>query len=208
MGIREDFVRIALDPAVRKLAVRWAGSRELAEDALQETYWNVVKKDPGSIDDLRAYFIKALARETNHQRARSRLVPVEDIATVVEQRAASSGRTPPDSVEHEAELRRMAQSLLKRLDVERGQLMAAVPGRSTDPWRYRSAIVATARAIFLLLLQGSVTSADWNALLKAKYSPWFAEAGLEPYATDQRLSRGRFDVRTLLQGLLPRDELG
>jgi hypothetical protein len=52
-----------------------------------------------------------------------------------------------------------------------------------------------------------VASADWNAALKSAYPPWFAGTGLAPDAVDQRLSRGRGDVRTLLRRLLPREEL-
>jgi hypothetical protein len=208
MGFYDDLATVVLDPAIRRLALWRAGSRELAEDALQEAYSNVVKKDPGAIDDLRAYFIRALVREINHLRARPAPIPVEDIAAASEQGAASSGRTASDSVEHEAEILWLARSLLSRLDIDREQLMAAVPGRSAHPWRYRIAILATARAIFLMLLQSSVASADWNAALKSAYSPWFAEAGLASDAVDQRLSRGRYDVRMLLQRLVLRDELG
>jgi hypothetical protein len=208
MGDHDELKRVASDPAIRRLATGRAGSRELAEDALQEAYSNVVKRDLGAIDDLRAYFIRALVREIGHLRARPAPIFVEDIAAAGEREAAPSGRTPPDSVEHEAEIRRLAQRVLSRLDTDREQLMAAVPGRSGYPRRYRTAIVAAARAIFLLILQGNVSSADWNAVLRSVYSPWFGEAGLASDATDQRLSRGRYDVRTLLQRVLPRYELG
>ena len=209
MRFYDDLATVVLDPAIMRLAERRAGSRELARDALQATYVAVSQvKDPERIMDLPAFFRTSLIREISHLRARPAPIPVEDIAAASEQGAASSGRTASDSVEHEAEIRWLARSLLNRLDIDREQLMAAVPGRSAYPWRYRIAILATARAIFLMLLQSSVASADWNAALKSAYSPWFAEAGLASEAVDQRLSRGRYDVRMLLQRLLLRYELG
>lgn len=209
MGFYDDLATVAIDPAIMRLAERRAGSRELGLDAVQATYVAVSQvKDPERIQDLRAFFRTSLIREINHQRARSSFIPVEDIASAGEQEGSSPGRARPDSVEHEAEIRRLAQSVLDRLDTGREQLMVAVPGRSPDQLQYQAGILAAARAIFLLLVEGYVASADWNAVLKSSYSPWFTEAGLAPYATDQRLSRGRFDVRMTLQRLLPRDELG
>ena len=209
MGFSDDLAALARDPDTRRLAMRRAGSRELAEDALQETYWNVARMaDPGSIRDLGAFFRTSLIREINHLRARPGPLPVEDIAAAGGQEAASSGRPSPDSVEHEAEIRRLAQCVLGRFETDHGQLVIAVPRRSADPRYYRTAIVAATRKVFLMLVQGSVTSADWNAALKFAYPLWFAEAGLAPDAADQRLSRGRSDVRRLLQGLLAREELG
>ena len=209
MGFSDDLAALARDPDTRRLAMRRAGSRELAEDALQETYWNIAKMaQPGSIRDLGAFFRTSLIREINHLRARRGPLPVEDIAAAGEQGAASSSRTLPDSVEHVVEIRRLAQCVLSRFETDHGQLMTAVPRRSADPRYYRSAILAAARKIFLMLVRGSVTSADWNAALKFAYPLWFAEAGLPPDAVDQRLSRGRSDVRMLLRRLLAREELG
>jgi hypothetical protein len=209
MGFYEDLAIVAQDPAIMRLAIRRAGSRDLAEDALHETYWNIARvADPGSIRDLGAFFRTCLIREIGHLLTRPGAIPVEDIAAAGEHEASSSGRTPPDSVEHEAEIRRLAQSVLRRLETGHGPLMAAVPGRSPDPQYYRIAVVAATRKIFLMLLQGLVTSADWNAALKSAYPLWFAGAGLAPDAVDQRLSRGRSDARMLLRRLLPPEALG
>jgi DNA-directed RNA polymerase specialized sigma24 family protein len=208
MGFQEDLERVRHDPAIRGLALQRAGSRELAEDALQETYWNVAQREPEAIGDLRAYFCTALVHEIGHQRTRRTPTPVEDINSAVDQESASPGRNPPRSVEHEAEIRRLGENMLSRLDSDREELMATVPRRSPDQRRYRAGILAAARAIFLLLVEGYVTSADWNAVLGSAYSAWFAESGLAADAKDQRLSRGRYDVRMLLQRLLPRDDLG
>jgi hypothetical protein len=209
MGFSDELAALACDPETRRLAMRRAGSRELAEDALQGTYWNIARMaDPGSIRDLGAFFRTCVIREINHQRARPAAIPVEDVAVAGEREAASSGRPPPDSVEHEAEIWRLAQSVLSRLETGHRDLMAAVPGRSADPRYYRTAVVAAARKVFLMLIQGWATSADWNAALKSAYPLWFASAGLAPDAADQRLSRGRSDVRMVLRRLVPRAELG
>jgi hypothetical protein len=207
MGDHEELTRVAHHPAIYRLALRRAGSRELAEDALQNVCSNLARKDLGAIDDMCAYFATALVREIGHLQARTPDIPVEDITAVGEQKAASSGYLLFDSVEHEAEVRQLAQRVLDKLDAECEQLTAAVPGRSADPRQYRAAIIVAARAIFLMLLQGTVASSDWNAALKTSYA-WFAEARIAPDVIYQRLSRGRLDVRTLLQQLLPREELG
>jgi DNA-directed RNA polymerase specialized sigma24 family protein len=209
MGFYDDLAIVARDPAIMRLAERRAGSRELAQDAVQATFLAVSQvKDPERIADLHAFFRTALIREIIHQRTRSSFIPVEDIASAGEQGDSSPGPRPPESVEHAAEIRRLAQSVLYLLDIHREQLLAAVPGRSPDQRQYRVGILAAARAIFLLLVEGSVASADWNAVLRSSYSPWFAEAGLASCAADQRLSRGRLDVRMLLQRLVPRDQIG
>jgi DNA-directed RNA polymerase specialized sigma24 family protein len=210
MGFEDDVARVAQDPAIRGLAVARAGSRELAEDALQETYWAVARvKDPGRIQDLRAFFVTSLIHEINHQRARSTLVPVEDIDTTAEQgRSSSSTGSPPSSVEDEASLRLLAEALLTLLNHDLDQLLVSVPGRSPDHGRYRTAIVAAAKTILLLLLEGPVASADWNAVLQAEYPQWCGEPGLTRDTTHQRLSRARHDIRALLQRSLSRYEHG
>ena len=86
-------------------------------------------------------------------------------------------------------------------------LMALVPARSDDPRSYRTAIVSAARAVFELLLDGYVTAADWNAILKTAYPPWCDEPGLARATMDQRLSRARRDVQSLFRSLLSRDQL-
>jgi DNA-directed RNA polymerase specialized sigma24 family protein len=207
MRSHDELARIARDPAIRRLAMRRADSRELAEDALQESYWNVARQDLEIVADVRAYFTRALLREINRQRTRPGPTLVGDITSDGEADSASSIHGPPESVERQAELLRLAQAVLAQLHRNREELMNTVPRRSPDQRRYRSAIVAAAGTIFLMLLQSAVASADWNAALRSAYSPWFAEAGLAPDAADQRLSRGRYDVRCLLQRLVPRERL-
>lgn len=211
MGFLDDVAKLAEDPDVRRLAERRAGSRELAEDARQETFRAVAQiKDPESIRDLRAFFCKSLIHEINHQLARPAPVLTEDIGTISERRQArtsSSGPTPPTSVESEAHLRLLARAVLTRLDRDRDELIAAIPARSGDGRRYQTTIVTAALTILLLLVEGSATSADWNSVLKSAYPQWCDEHGLATAAIDQRLSRARKDVQLLLQAIFPREEL-
>jgi hypothetical protein len=194
---------------MRRLAMARAGNRELAEDALQETYWAVGRvKDPGRIQDLRAFFCRALIREINHQRGRSSLVPVEDGETTpVQGRGSSFGSSPPASVENQAALRLLTERMLHRLEHDHDELMASVPGRSPDHHRYQAVVVASARTILLLLLEGSVTSADWNAALRSEYPQWCGGPGQARDAIDQRLNRARRDMKLLLQEIFSRHEL-
>ena len=206
MNFQEDLARLVLDPELRRFAERRAGSRELAEDALQETYRTVSgTKNPERILNLRAFFRTSLVHEIDHQRARKFPDPVEDIGVTSDLRPGRSwpGR-PADSVEHEAGLRLLADQLLARLKRDHDELMAAVPARSCDPRRYRHAIVAAARKILRLLLAGQVTTADWNAVLKSEYPQWCDEPGVPRDSIDQRLMRARRDVQALLQRLFPR----
>lgn len=199
-----DLARVAVDPLVRQLAMRRAGSRELAEDALQETYSVVARvKNPEDIRDLRAFFCRSLIREIDHQRARSTSIPVGDIEDVSEAVELGRGHVQSDSLENMASVRILADALLTRFERDRDQLMASVPGRSNDHRRYRMAIVEAAKKILLLLLEGHVSSADWNAILKSEYPQWCNEPGLTRNGFDQRISRSRRDVQDLLRQVAP-----
>ena len=106
-------------------------------------------------------------------------------------------------------MRLLAEAVLERFEREhaREMLMALVPGRSDDPRYYRTAVISAARAVFVLLIDGYVTSADWNAILKSAYPQWCDAPGLPRAAMDQRLSRARRDVQSLLRSLITRDQL-
>ncbi len=84
---------------VRRLAERRARSRELAEDALQETFRAVAQtQNPGAIKDLRAFFCKSLIREISHQLARPVPVPAGDIGVLADSRQhllSSPGTSAP-----------------------------------------------------------------------------------------------------------------
>jgi hypothetical protein len=210
MGFLDDLARVAQDPEVRRLARRRAGSRELAEDALQETYLAVARaRQPESIRDLRAFFRTSLIHEIDHQLARPNPRPVDGIAATAD---LTDGRAPLHahtgaSVEDEVGWRLLAETLRTRLDHEREQLTASVPGRSADQNMYRSAMTAAAGKILNLLLQGHVGRGDWNAILKQECPQWCDEPGIPHGTIDQRLSRARYDVQFLLKELITPDEL-
>ncbi len=209
MGFLDDLAKLVEDAAIRRLAERRARSRELAEDALHETFRAVAQtQHPEAINDLRAFFCKSLIREINRQLTLSAPVPAGDIGAIADSRqglTASSGTSPPACVAAEAHLRLLAEVALTRLERDRAELMAMVPARSSDPRRYRYTIIAAAGTILRLLFEGPVTPADWNAVLRSVYPQWCDEPGLAPDAMYQRLSRARGDVQLLLRAILPRN---
>lgn len=211
MGFLDDLAELVQDPEIRRQAERRARSHELAEDALQETFRAVAQtKDPESIRDLRAFFLKSLIHEINHQLARPKPDLIEDIGSIsdrFEGRRHSSAPSPPVSVESEALVRMLAGVVLRRLEHDRDELTTMIPARSSDPYRYQTTIVMAALSVLRLLVEGSVTSADWNAILRSGYPRWYDEPGLAHDAVDQRLSRARRDVQLLLQAIFPQDEL-
>lgn len=212
MGFHDDLRRIVADPEVRRLAERRAGCRELAEDALHETYWAVARTgNPADIRDLGAFFRTSLIREINRQRTRPAPIPTHDIEGLSDRRqvrAPHAPGTPPASVEGQAGLRILVQAVLARLKTTPEGLAVLIPARSDDANRYRDAIIGAAITILSLLLEGYVAPADWNAALRAAYPQWCDEPGLARDASDKRLSRARRDVQDLLRALFPpRDEL-
>lgn len=83
MGLHEDLTRVVADPGIRRLARRRAGSPQLAEDALQETYRAVAQtKNPENIVDLYAFFRTALIHWINQQLTRPSAVPVPDVGLI------------------------------------------------------------------------------------------------------------------------------
>jgi hypothetical protein len=211
MGFHDDLARIVADPDVRRLAGRRAGCRELAEDALHETYRAVARtRNPGDIRDLRAFFRTSLIREINHQLTRPAPIPTADIEGLSDRRqagASSSPGRPSASVEGQASLRILAQVVQAQLEAPPDGLAVLIPARSDDARRYRAAITGAAITILRLLVEGYVAQADWNAVLRAAYPQWCDEPGLARDASDKRLSRARHDVQALLRAFFPRDEL-
>jgi DNA-directed RNA polymerase specialized sigma24 family protein len=208
MGFLDDLAELVEDPAIRRLAERRARSRELAEDALQDTFYAVARtQHPEAIEDLRAFFCKSLIRAIYRQLTLSAPIPAEDIAAIADSRQglSSSGTPAPASVESEADLRLLAEAALIRLERDRAGLTAMIPGRSDDPRRYRRMIVAVTERILRLLFEGPVATADWNAVLRLAYPQLCDEPGLARDALHQRLSRARADIESLLRVILPRD---
>jgi len=78
-GFHEHLLKLCTDPGIWRFALRRAGHRDLAEDAIQETYYSVSRvKNPEHIRDVRAFFCRSLSHEISHQRGQQTPVPVED----------------------------------------------------------------------------------------------------------------------------------
>lgn len=208
MDFHEDLATIVKDAEILRLAIRRAGSRELAEDAIQETARAVAeRKSLDAIENLRGFFYVALVHEIDHQLGRTSAILVGD-AVELAGGTSLARALPPISVEGDAHLRMLAGVVLARLERERARkgLADLIPGRSAGPALYLSAVFRAAKVVFVLLLEGYVTAPDWNAILKAAYPQWCDEPGLARDARDQRLSRARRDVQALLRSVLSRDE--
>jgi DNA-directed RNA polymerase specialized sigma24 family protein len=211
LSFQDELAEIVADSGVWRLALRRAGSRELAEDALQETFYAVARvKDPGRIESLRRFFCRALINEISHQLVDPRPIPLDDPETARgyrQQTVVLFGLAGSRPVEDEAVGRVLADTLLTRFRRARERLEAGVPGRSRDPGRYRSVIVAVAERILHAAVDGHVSRADSNTDLQHAYPDWFGEPGCARDTCYQRLSRARRDVRTLLLTVVSLDEL-
>ena len=76
---QQDLLAIRHDPQVGRVALRWAGAPDLAEDILQAAYCGLAAlKRPELIDNLHAYFLKALKNEASRLYTARRAVPIEN----------------------------------------------------------------------------------------------------------------------------------
>jgi DNA-directed RNA polymerase specialized sigma24 family protein len=209
-SFHDELARIRQDPQIWRLAMRRAGSRELAEDALQETYYSVARvKDPGHIENLRAFFCRALINQISHLRGQLNPIPVEDPEVLVGTRPENGQilAAAARPVDEAAAWRQLAATWRKRFRLERERLKALVPKRSSDPRRYREVIVAAAAKILHAAADGSVNWADSDDVLRAAYPDWFDEPGCTRDTYYQRLGRARREMQVLLMAVVGRDEL-
>ena len=194
---------------MRRRAERLAGDSDLAEDALQTTWFKLARMAPETIRDLGAYFYTTLVHEISHQHKQLARAPAADLTspTSDEQRTGTLPGPHGEHTDDQASHHLLARTLLARLDRDRDLLMASIPGRSPEPQRYRSAMFAAAAKILCLLLAGDVTKADWNDVLRSEYPQYCGEPQLASDAIHQRLSRARRDVRLVLSKVVLRSDL-
>ena len=136
---RQDYLQrllaIGEDAQVRRLAWARAGDLELAEDALQQTYDAMARiKDPGGIEDLKAYFCRVLIRVINALRGQLGAILPDDLTGLADANQGKvSGGALPRPVDETVAVDLLARGWLERFVAERASLLAAVPGRSPTP---------------------------------------------------------------------------
>lgn len=212
-GSRSDYLErlaaIREDPKVKKLARTRAGDSELAEDALQETYYAVARlRNPKGIADLRAYYCRVLLRNIHKLRSQLGAILIEDFGVVADicQRKPG-GEQPAPAFDEAVGSYLLIQGFLRYLAAHRTALRCMVPGRSPDPARYRDVIVAVVERVLRASIAGGLSDAEKNLAFRALYPQWFAEAGVAISNIHQRFARARADVSCLLQEIIKRRDL-
>src|SRR5579863_1751372 len=192
------------DRQVRGYARRCAGDHDVADDALQSTYYAMARlKHLAEIENLKAYFYQVLRREIARERGELGAILVEDFARAAEDRQPGARALDDSSAGFEDHLCTSVQFwyLRKQLLAEHDKLIASVPKRSPDPGRYREVVYAAAEAILSAGMKGEPSEADSNEAFRALYPEYFAQPGASANTCHQRFLRARADVRELLQAV-------
>jgi DNA-directed RNA polymerase specialized sigma24 family protein len=208
--LQHQLLEIRQDPKVIRLAIRWAGHRELAEDALQTAYYRVASvQDPERIVNLRAYFLRTLKNEITGLYSVRQPVLLDDLEALTPPQPGPAlyGPAAEPAVDDQACNSLQTQAWLKRHARQRVPLIAAVPGRSADPARYRNVIYAAAKQVLLGHLSLEPNDAAFPNVLRAAYPEHFDEPDAAPNTLHQRFRRAREDIKAILQALIKRDEL-
>jgi hypothetical protein len=202
---RRRLLELWQDPQVRGYARRCAGDRDVADDALQSTYYAIFRLGHlAEIENLKAYFYRVLRREIAGERAELGAVLVEDFVRAAEYSQSDTRGTDEacDGFEDTACTSVQFWYLRKQLASGRDKLLASVPGRSADRSRYREVIYATAWQILSAGMEGESSEADGNEALRTSYPEYFAPPDVPPNTCHQRYVRARGDVRALLQAVV------
>jgi len=127
----EQLAAIREDPKVKNLARRQAGDSELAEDALQETYYAVARmENPERIVDLRAYYYRVLMRNIHRLRSQLGAILIEDFGIVADTcQRKPGGEPPPLPFDEAVGSHLLIQGFLRYLALHRATLTRMVPGR-------------------------------------------------------------------------------
>jgi DNA-directed RNA polymerase specialized sigma24 family protein len=197
----QRLVQVWADPQIKRLAQRHARDPQLADDALQSTYYALARlKHLDQIENMRAYFCRVLVQQVHRERAQLGAALFEDFASVTEVRGGTA-----DSGFASAALEDAVCSSVqvwtwhKRLICEREELTAVVPARSDEPSRYRAVIYDIVEQILCAGINGEPSEADKNDALRVAYPEYFDEAGASRDTCHQRFRRARLDVSALLQ---------
>jgi DNA-directed RNA polymerase specialized sigma24 family protein len=204
---QQELLAIREDPEVFSLALRRAKNPEIAEDALQAAYCAVsLLADPGAIQDLRAYFCRALINEIYRELRQLRAAVPDDVTGLVERGRLVSSSPARRPFSEEVNIRLLGQGWLAAFAARRGELAARVPRRSLDPARYQGLIVRAAEHLVRIILREN-DDVDINAVLRRGYAEWFTARSSTENTRDQRLLRARADVRDLLSTIIERGDL-
>jgi len=191
---QQELLSTRQDPKVMRLALRWAGNRELAEDALQTVYCRVASvQHPESIVNLHAYFLRAL----------------DDLEVLGRPQPGTSryGPASEPAIDDKAYSTLQTEIWLKRHAGQCDRLNAATPARSADPARYRQVIYAAAKQVLLGHLSLEPNDPDFPKAIRAAYPEYFDQPGAAPNTLHQRISRARDDIKALLRAIIKPDEL-
>jgi hypothetical protein len=144
---------------------------------MQEAFYAVVKaRNPGEIENLRAYFCRVLVREAHRLRSQQGASPDDDVADAIDVRPDTLvSQSPAPPVDETVIDRLRKRTLHERFTARRAYLVRNVPGRSPDPAGYRNLIVSVAERLLRSSLSGDACDADGNLALSAAYPEWFVE---------------------------------
>jgi DNA-directed RNA polymerase specialized sigma24 family protein len=208
---QQKLLAIRQDPQVRSLALKWASAPDLAEDILQAAYYGLATlKHPERIDNLHAYFLKALRNEANRIYSARRTMPVEDPEDALasgQHGTPVCGAPPARPFDETVSFFLQAQSWLKCLADNRDCLVAAVPARSDNAAYYRTLIYALAEQVLRDAINAEPSEADTNDALQAAWPEYFNPPGAASNNCHQRFRRARTDMRSLLQVVVRKEEL-
>jgi hypothetical protein len=208
---QQELLAIRQDPQVGRVALSWASAPDLAEDILQAAYCGLAAlKHPERVDNLRAYYLRALKNEASRLYTARRATPVEnpeDTMAPGQHGTVLCRPVPVRPLDEMVGFSLQAQSWLKRLGDDRHRLLDAVPARSDDPARYRALIDAAAEQVLRDGINGEASAADSNDAFRAAYPEYFAQPDASADLLHQRFRRARLDVKTLLQDIVSRGEL-
>lgn len=206
-----ELLAIWADPGVRSFALRRVGDPDLAQDALLQAACAVARvQDLQAIEDLRAYFCRAVINAVYRLRgqlAAARRCESASLDETDQHGAGPSSLPRPRPPDESAVTRLMAQTWLERFCAGRDRLRDGVPGRSSQPDRYRDLITTVAEHVLRAALDGGISHADSSEALQAALPDWFGQPGGAGNTCHQHLSRARRDVQALLQAVVNRDEL-
>jgi DNA-directed RNA polymerase specialized sigma24 family protein len=208
---QQELLALRQDPQVRRLALRWAGAPDLAEDILQAAYCGLATlKHPECIDNLYAYFLRALKNEASRLYAPRRTTPVENPEDALgpgQHGTLVCSLPPARPVADMVCFSLQAQAWLKRLCDERDSLLAAVPARSDDPARYRTVIYTAAEQVLRDEVNADPSDADANDAFQAAWPEYFGQPGASSNTCHQRLRRARKDAKAILRTIIDPGDL-